>query len=58
MTIERKGGDIVFVCDTCEAELETHSDVWRDALALAKREGWASEQVGKDWVHGCDKCGT
>ena len=58
MSIEHDGADIVFVCDTCETRLETDTDVWADALAISKREGWKAEKVGKDWVHGCSRCGT
>lgn len=57
-TKSARGGLIIFVCDTCERELETDTDEWPDANAIRKREGWAAEKVGKDWVHGCDRCGT
>lgn len=58
MTIERRSGNVVFVCDTCEDELETNTDDWSDALAIAKREDWKFEKVGRDWIHGCPRCGT
>lgn len=56
--IERQGGNVVFICDTCEKRFETHTDEWADALGMVKREGWKIEKVGRDWVHGCEECGT
>lgn len=59
MTTERRqGGAVVFICDTCEATLETHTDEFEDANNIRKREGWKAEKIGKDWVHGCQDCGT
>jgi hypothetical protein len=56
--IERDKGNVIFVCDTCEKKLETHLDDFKEAFAMFRREGWKTERVGKDWIHGCEDCGT
>lgn len=57
--IDRQGRKILIECDSC-AEVFDGEDgvpfkgIWDDA----KREGWRTRQIAKEWLHGCPKCGV
>lgn len=56
--IDRQHGKIIIECDSCEAVFDNESNEWKDVWAMASREGWTAKKIGKDWVHGCPKCGV
>jgi hypothetical protein len=44
MTMERRGGDIVPVCDICGEELPAEAD-FRDALEAKRKAGWKTDRL-------------
>lgn len=57
--IDRQGGRILIECDSCDEIFEGAEDEeWAPVWSAARREGWKSLKIGKDWVHGCPKCGV
>lgn len=58
--IKREDGKVIMECDTCcDAEFVRPRDIdWSDFIAQAKADGWIIEKVGRDFVHGCARCGT
>jgi len=56
MSIERKGGAIIFVCDSCGEKFEgEQGEEFHDTWSSAKREGWCTRKIAGEWLHGCDK---
>lgn len=56
--IDRQYGKIVIECDSCDAVFNIESGEWKDVWAMASREGWTAKKIGKEWIHGCPKCGV
>lgn len=61
MSIERRNGSVVIVCDSdrCPEEFvgprgEQFKDVWDQA----KQDGWRTRKIAGEWLHGCPKCGA
>lgn len=56
MTTNRSGGRIIFECDTCNETFEgERGEEFETVWSSAKREGWKTKKIGRDWVHGCPK---
>ncbi len=56
--MDRQKGDFVFECDVCGSVLETYQADFDVARNMLRRQGWTARKVGKDWIHGCAKCGN
>ena len=52
----RMGGEIVFSCDECDAELETGEEDFIDAVRKKKEEGWKSRKDDTEWLDICPDC--
>lgn len=57
--IDRQGNRVLIECDSCDDVFEgdEHAE-FKEVWALAKRDGWRTQNVGGEWVHGCPKCGV
>lgn len=54
--IERESGhtgNISFVCDVCDNHIDTHTDEFNEALAIAKSHGLKLKKIGDEWIHYC-----
>ena len=57
--IDRQGRQILIECDSCDEVFRGEEGAeWAEVWAAARREGWKSKKIGKDWVHGCGRCGV
>lgn len=56
--IERHGGKIIIECDSCPETFDSEETEFAVAWSEAKSKGWRTKRIGKDWVHGCPRCGT
>ena len=56
--IDRQFGNLVVECDSCPEVLLTHTADFEEARAIMRRDGWKVRQIGKEWLHGCPKCGV
>jgi len=57
--IDRQGGRILIECDSCDEVFTGEEGAeWPEVWAAARREGWRSKQIGREWVHGCPDCGV
>ena len=56
--IDRQFGNIIIECDSCPEVLLTHEPEFEQARAVMVRHGWKVRKIGKDWIHGCPKCGV
>ncbi len=57
MSTDNQGGNIVWLCDCCDATFERPREDGFDAgWAEAKAKGWRAKKIGKDWVHACPDC--
>lgn len=56
--IDRQHGKVLFECDSCDQVLDTDTDDFADACAIARREGWKTRKIADEWLHGCPKCGV
>lgn len=56
--IDRQHGRILIECDSCEEVFEGASDDWQEVWPAARREGWKTNLLAKEWLHGCPKCGA
>lgn len=54
--LDRQFGEIIFVCDDCDAHLRTGEDDFELALHELRSAGWTNEKVGREWVHLCGAC--
>jgi hypothetical protein len=52
--IDRHHGRIVIACDACGRLSEGGSNEWVEVWLQAKRGGWQTRKIGKDW---CQFCG-
>ncbi len=55
--IDRQHGKILIECDSCDTVFEGASDDWQEVWPAARREGWKTNLLAKEWLHGCPKCG-
>ena len=51
--IGRQHGRIVLACDACGHVSERNSDEWIDVWPRAKRDGWQTRKIGKNWYQFC-----
>jgi hypothetical protein len=51
--IDRQHGRIVIVCDACGRLSETDSNEWVEVWLRAKRDGWLTRKIGKNWSQFC-----
>ncbi len=59
MGIDRQGGKIIWECDSCDETFEWEDrDSFSEGWAAAKRDGWKTQKIGNEWVHGCPQCGV
>ncbi|MGD0420568.1 MAG: hypothetical protein ABSA68_13480 [Xanthobacteraceae bacterium] len=56
--IDHQHGKIVIECDSCDEIFVGDSDEWNEVWPAAKREGWKSNKIAGEWVHGCPKHGV
>ena len=57
MSIERQFGKIIFVCDSCEDDIETDKKDFNEALEYTKQEKWRSFRTKTGaWRHYCPEC--
>lgn len=56
--LERQNGVFVVECDTCGATLDTETKDFDEARACMQREEWKVRKIGRDWIHGCPRCGV
>ena len=45
-------------CDVCGKTMETEQADFNVAINIMRRNGWNARKIGKDWLHGCDRCGS
>ena len=61
MSIEtdKTTGAVTFYCDQAQCQMseiyETDGD-FKEALVMAKSDGWVSERFSGDWMHVCPAC--
>jgi hypothetical protein len=55
--MDKQHGDYIFECNICGSTLTTDQADFNVAITIMKRNGWNARKIGKDWVHGCDRCG-
>lgn len=56
--LDRQYGKFVVECDSCPTTLETDTKDFDEARQVMIREGWKVRKIGRDWIHGCPKCGV
>lgn len=57
--IDRQGGKIVLECDSCAETFDGDDGAeWKDVWAAAKRDGWRTREIAREWLHGCPRCGV
>jgi hypothetical protein len=58
MSTERLGDAISFICDDCDADLETGEEDFHDAVGVKKNSGWSSRKdpSNGDWDDLCPDC--
>lgn len=56
--LDRQFGNIIVECDSCPEVLLTHVPEFEDARKVMQRNNWKVRRIGKDWIHGCPKCGV
>ena len=57
--IEREGGKLIWICDTCdEEEAFDKNESFHECWDELKRQGWRTKKIGDEWVHGCPRCGV
>jgi hypothetical protein len=56
--LDRQRGVILFECDSCDEVLDTETKDFDEALANLRRAEWSARKIGRDWIHGCPKCGV
>jgi ribosomal protein L37AE/L43A len=57
MSIDRQSGNLIFCCDSCDAQFKRPiEDEFDPTWAAAKREGWRAQKIGQDWIHACPDC--
>jgi hypothetical protein len=53
--IDRQHGRIVIVCNACGRTFEGDGDEWLEVWLRAKRGGWQTRKVGKNWCQFCSE---
>ncbi|HXJ15152.1 MAG TPA: hypothetical protein VNH19_23005 [Candidatus Limnocylindrales bacterium] len=56
MSTQRIGGEVVFECDGCGETFELGDPDFTTTWNAAKRDGWTTRKIGKDWIHTCGDC--
>ena len=57
--IDRQNGGIIYVeCDSCNEVLDTETRDFDEARACMQRADWKVRKIGRDWIHGCPRCGV
>lgn len=56
--LDRQHGEFVVECDACGATLETETKDFDEARACMQRNEWRVRKIGRDWIHGCPRCGV
>lgn len=63
MSITRDYNIIVFICDACDADLDTGEEDFDGALGRMREAGWVSRKEPNPyhgppevWQHYCDEC--
>jgi hypothetical protein len=57
--IDRQNGGIIHVeCDSCSEVLDTETKDFDAARDVMRREDWKVRKIGREWIHGCPKCGV
>lgn len=54
--LDRQHGKINFECDSCAHIYTSEVSDFDEAWAVAKRDGWKAQKIGKEWVHACPDC--
>lgn len=54
----QKGGIVIVECDSCSEVLDTETKDFDEAREVMKREGWKVRKVGREYLHGCPRCGV
>lgn len=57
--IDRQHGKVIICCDSCDETFDGEAGedfpaVWESA----KRDGWRTRMIAKEWLHGCPDCGV
>jgi len=56
MSLTRASGIVYFECDTCGETFDVNDEDFATTWNAAKRDGWTTRKVGKDWIHTCGAC--
>lgn len=49
--------DVIFMCDECGNEIDTHISDFKSALNHIQQSGWINKnENGKEWSHYCPSC--
>lgn len=58
MIDRKKVGIIIVECDSCDEVLDTETKDFDEARLTMRREGWKVRKTGREYIHGCPKCGV
>lgn len=53
--IDRVKGEIVWICDGCDDDLETGTDDFTEARNDLNRQGWLTTKKDDAWAHYCSR---
>lgn len=56
--LDRQYGKLVYECDSCGDTLETEAREFPEADEIRRSNDWKVRKIGRDWIHGCPKCGV
>ena len=56
MSIERAFFGYVIDCDFCPNFLNCDTEFFRDAIDMAKGDGWKMRKQDDEWIHICPVC--
>lgn len=56
--LDRQKGVLIVECDACGDVLDTETKDFDEARACMQREDWKVRKIGRDWIHGCPRCGV
>lgn len=56
--IDRQGNRILIECDCCDEVFQGDEDAaFAETWGRAKRDGWRTRKIDRDWLHFCPKPG-
>lgn len=56
--IDHQHGRILMECDSCDEVISSEKgEEFDEFRARAKSDGWRTNKIANEWLHGCPRCG-